>query len=148
MAAARGRPSRRRLRLFVKDEAKSNSDHSGNEEANQSAEEANATATGKDSDQQEVSAPRRRGRPRIYPRPGTSNGEVVPVKKRRRDEGDSTDDDGEIDPEGEKKVDRQGHLLEGKLLGTPLCCNVLLKFLIAILISGRSGIPCTDFRAT
>jgi hypothetical protein len=34
------------------------------------------------------------------------------------------------------------------LLGTPLCCNVLLKFLIAILISGRSGVPCTDFRAT
>ncbi|KAG2188250.1 hypothetical protein INT44_001003, partial [Umbelopsis vinacea] len=113
MVIARGRPSRRRLRLVVKDEVKSNSDLSGNEDTGNSADETSKEE--KEATKQENPAPRRRGRPRIYPRTESiTNGEVEPPKKRRRDEGDSTDDDGELDPDGEKKVDRQGHLLDGR----------------------------------
>jgi len=98
----------------VKDEAKSSSDLSANEDTNTSADES--TAAKKEPEPQVEPVRRRRGRPRIYPRPGTTpNGEPEPAKKRRRrDEGDSTDDDGEIDPDGEQKVDRQGHLLGGR----------------------------------
>lgn len=110
---ARGRPTRRRLRLIVKDE-KSNSDLSANEDAGNSADETTSVdAKEEESKTQEPPAPRRRGRPRIYPRAGEAAGEPEPPKKRRRDDGDSTDDDGEEDPDGEKKIDRQGHLLEG-----------------------------------
>ncbi|CAM0139198.1 hypothetical protein VKS41_002402 [Umbelopsis sp. WA50703] len=107
----RGRPSRRRLRLIVKEE-KSNSDLSANEDTGQSADETTSVdAKEEESKPQEPPAPRRRGRPRIYPRPGEAPGEPEPPKKRRRDDGDSTDDDGEDDPDGEQKIDRQGHLL-------------------------------------